>query len=329
MSYGRYTPPPCYTAPNANSPLLPNERLSSPPASSNGIIRVIKWCFVVLVLGLVLFSWSREQTIRAHQDAVSKREQAVLIQERAVARREEVVLHKEGSLFTLEVQLRQKEHAVRDSEDAVARRENAVYAQEREVSRREQAISVRERSVVYREDTVRAREEAMRADDERRIRAHLIWTDPVAEQRCLSYEKRMYHAELQNVPEGENAQKWCMQTSINIHGIAYDHPDSCTMVQADGGMKVIGHWTVTGNEPTCRTWWGNHEKKECFGSHQRRVEAHLYNHQQPWDNWSEMCFSTPSDFAWQSFAHPDTCENAGTGGIIGSWFINVDTKECP
>ncbi len=35
----------------------------------------------------------------------------------------------------------------------------------------------------------------------------------------------------------------------------------------------------------------------------------MFNHQEPWDNWAEMCFSTPSEFAWKSFAHPDTCEN--------------------
>ncbi len=71
----------------------------------------------------------------------------------------------------------------------------------------------------------------------------------------------------------------------------------------------------------------------------------MFNHQEPWDNWAEMCYSTPSQFASQSFAHPDTCENKvsdgpsyavvlipslqGKYGIAGSWFIDVDESECP
>ncbi len=72
----------------------------------------------------------------------------------------------------------------------------------------------------------------------------------------------------------------------------------------------------------------------------------MFNHQEPWDNWAEMCFSTPADFALQRFEHPDTCENKvrrrtvprgdctltflqGRNGIIASWFIDVDERECP
>ncbi|KAK0497563.1 hypothetical protein EDD18DRAFT_1331408 [Armillaria luteobubalina] len=192
----------------------------------------------------------------------------------------------------------------------------------------ERKIQAREIAVAHREEAIRAKEDAIRADEERRKHAGIVWWDLTAEQRCLGYEKRMYHAELLNVPAREDAQDWCMKTSINIHGITYDHPELCTHEVADGVVKTIGHWTVSSNEPTCKTWWGNHQKKECYGSHKRRVEGRLFNHQEPWDNWAEMCFSTPSEFAWQKFEHPDTCENKGRNGIIASWFINVDEREC-
>ncbi|KAG7443447.1 uncharacterized protein BT62DRAFT_1009263 [Guyanagaster necrorhizus] len=187
----------------------------------------------------------------------------------------------------------------------------------------------REDAVARREDAVRAKEDAILADEERRERAELAWWDLTMEKRCLGYEKRIYHAELLNVPASEDAHGWCMKTSIDIHGITYDHPELCTSELIDGAIKTIGHWTVRSNEPTCKTWWGGHQKKDCFGAHKRRVEAKLFNHQEPWDNWAEMCFSTPSEFAWQKFDHPDTCENKGRDGIVGSWFIEVDESECP
>ncbi|PBK66816.1 hypothetical protein ARMSODRAFT_1021235 [Armillaria solidipes] len=139
----------------------------------------------------------------------------------------------------------------------------------------------------------------------------------------------MYHAKLMNIPYGEDAQSWCMKTAIDIHGVTYDHPDFCTKERQDGAVSIVGHWTVMSNEPTCKTWWGNYGKKGCYGSRKMRVEAHLYNHQAPWDNWAEMCFSTPSEFDRKSFAHPDTCENNGMFGTAGSWFIDVDESECP
>ncbi|PBK66761.1 hypothetical protein ARMSODRAFT_1021185 [Armillaria solidipes] len=204
--------------------------------------------------------------------------------------------------------------------------EDRKWKVERE--REERMIQAMSIAVAHREEVVRAKEDAIEADEERRKRAGLVWWDLTAEKRCLGYEKRMYHAELLNVPAREDAQTWCMRTSIDIHGITYDHPELCTHELVDGAVKIIGHWTVSSNEPTCKTWWGNHQKKDCYGSHKRRVEARLFNHQEPWDNWAEMCFSTPSDFAWQSFDHPDTCENKGGDGIIASWFIDVDENEC-
>ncbi|KAG7443417.1 uncharacterized protein BT62DRAFT_330070 [Guyanagaster necrorhizus] len=198
-----------------------------------------------------------------------------------------------------------------------------------EKEREDRAIQAREILVARREQAVQVKDDAMREDEERRKRAALTWHDLTAEKRCLGYEKRMYHADLINIPYGEDAQSWCMRTAIDIHGVTYDHPEFCTKERQDGAVRIVGHWTVTSNEPTCKTWWGNHKKKGCHGSHKMRVEAQMFNHQEPWDNWAEMCFSTPSEFAWDSFPHPDTCENKGKHGIICSWFIDVDESECP
>ncbi|KAK0457256.1 uncharacterized protein EV420DRAFT_1549675 [Desarmillaria tabescens] len=222
---------------------------------------------------------------------------------------------------------RESAHQQEDQERRLAHEEeDRQWKVERESE--ERMIHARLVAVTHREETVRAKEDAILADEERRKHAGIMWWDLTAEKRCLEYEKRMYHAELLNVPAGEDAQNWCMKTSIDIHGITYDHPELCTQELVDGAVKTIGHWTVKSNEPTCKTWWGNQKKKDCYGSHKRRVEAHMFNHQEPWDNWAEMCFSTPFQFASQSFAHPDTCEEKGKEGIVGSWFIDVDKNEC-
>ncbi|KAK0431987.1 hypothetical protein EV421DRAFT_1742696 [Armillaria borealis] len=224
-----------------------------------------------------------------------------------------------------------------DFQDRMRRREDAERAKrfkdEDEQRKHAHQQEDRERRAAHQEEDQRKlsgpkRMQSM-ADEERRKRAGLVWWDLTPEKRCVGYEKRMYHAELLNVPAEEDAQSWCMRTSIDIHGITYDHPELCTHEVVDGAVKTIGHWTVSSNEPTCKTWWGNHQKKDCYGSHKRRVDAKMFNHQEPWDNWAEMCFSTPSQFAWQAFAHPDTCENKGKEGIVGSWFIDVDENECP
>ncbi|PBK91799.1 hypothetical protein ARMGADRAFT_1013598 [Armillaria gallica] len=204
-----------------------------------------------------------------------------------------------------------------------------VYSNTHRMNVQERIIRARESAVARREQTIQAKEDAMREDEEHRKRAGLVWQDLTPEKRCLSYEKRMYQAKLMNIPYGEDAQSWCMKTAIDIHGVTYDHPDFCTQEGQDGAVSIVGHWTVTSNEPTCKTWWGNHEKKGCYGSRKMRVEARMFNHQEPRDNWAEMCYSTPSEIAGKSFAHPDTCEHTVLWGITGSWFIDVDESECP
>ncbi|PBK66754.1 hypothetical protein ARMSODRAFT_1021181 [Armillaria solidipes] len=240
-------------------------------------------------------------------------------------RREDV---ERAKRFKDEDEQRKRAHQQEDRERRAAHEEeDRSWKAERE--KEERSLQAKSIAVAHREEVVRAKEDAIQADEERRKRAGLIWWDLTPEKRCVGYEKRMYHAELLNAPAGEDARSWCMRTSIDIHGITYDHPELCTHEVVDGVVKTIGHWTVSSNEPTCKTWWGNHQKKDCYGSHKRRVDAKMFNHQEPWDNWAEMCFSTPSQFAWQAFAHPDTCENKGKEGIVGSWFIDVDENECP
>ncbi|PBK81448.1 hypothetical protein ARMGADRAFT_1091334 [Armillaria gallica] len=252
-------------------------------------------------------------------------------QERAFAREEERrKLAHEKEDDKRRKQRDREDKAIKDEE---ARRKSAHKQEDEqrmaEKEREDRIIRAREIIVARREQTIEAKENAMREDEERRKRAALTWQDLIPEKRCLSYEERMYQAKLINIPYGEDAQNWCMKTAIDIHGVTFDHPEFCTEERQDGAVSIVGHWTVTSNEPTCKTWWGNHEKKGCSGSRKMRVEAFMFNHQEPWDNWAEMCFSTPSEFARKSFAHPDTCENRGKYGIAGTWFIDVDESECP
>ncbi|SJL17537.1 uncharacterized protein ARMOST_21089 [Armillaria ostoyae] len=292
--------------------------------------------------------WMKEQ--RAKQDRAIAREEA----QRKLAHEEEddkrrKQREREDKAIEDEEARRKEAHRQEDEqrkrdqsqEDEQRRRAHEEEDKRRkaEMERKDRTIRARESQVACREQNVQAKENAMREDEERRKRAGLIWQDLTQEKRCLSYEKRMYHAKLINIPYGEDAQSWCMKTAIDIHGVTYDHPDFCTKERQaclfyfskgiDGAVSIVGHWTVASNEPTCKTWWGNHEKKGCYGSRRMRVEAHMFNHQEPWDNWAEMCFSTPSEFASKSFAHPDTCENKGKYGIAGTWFIDVDEGECP
>ncbi|KAK0457277.1 uncharacterized protein EV420DRAFT_1765017 [Desarmillaria tabescens] len=308
-------PPPSYHSIPNEEPGSINERTSLKPESTSGKrsrrLQSLTFIFVVALLAFHLFSDYTNTNRTDVQDRMRRREDV----ERAKRIKDEDMRRK-----LAQQQEDRKRRLAHEEED---RR----WKVERESE--ERAIRTRTIAVEYREQAVRAKEEAIQADEQRRKRARLVWWDLTAEKRCLGYEKRMYHAELLNAPAGEDAQNWCMKTSIDIHGITYDHPELCTQELVDGVVKTIGYWTVRSNEPTCKTWWGNHQKKDCYGSHKRRVEAQMFNHQEPWDNWAEMCFSTPSEFAWKRFDHPDTCESRGKNGIVGSWFIEVDENECP
>ncbi|KAG7443442.1 uncharacterized protein BT62DRAFT_921934 [Guyanagaster necrorhizus] len=308
-------PPPSYRTVRNEEAGLSDERTPLKPLATRGkrlaTLKVLAFIFVVALLAFHLVSDYTNTNRTDVQDRIRRREDM----ERAK--------RIEGE------ELRRKlAHQQEDKKRRLAYEEEDKRRKvERE--REERTIQARLVAVARREDAVWAKEDAILADEERRKRAELVWWDLTSEKRCLGYEKRMYHAELLNVPASEDAHGWCMKTSIDIHGITYDHPELCTSELIDGAVKTIGHWTVSSNEPTCKTWWGDHKKKDCFGAHKRRVEAKLFNHQEPWDNWAEMCFSTPSEFAWQKFDHPDTCENKGRDGIVGSWFIEVDESECP
>ncbi|KAK0457290.1 uncharacterized protein EV420DRAFT_1644039 [Desarmillaria tabescens] len=270
--------------------------------------------------------WKRRE--REKQDREIEREETrrkLAHEEEDDRRRRE--REREDKAIELEEKRRRLAHMKEDEQRRLAH-EKEDRERKEEKGRWDREIEQEERQ--RREHAIQAKEDAIREDEERRKRAGLTWHDLTAEKQCLSYETRMYHAELVNIPYGEDAESWCMKTVIDIHGVTYDHPDFCTKERHwNGAISIVGHWTVTSNEPTCKTWWSNHEKKGCYGTHKMRVEAQMLNHQEPWDNWAEMCFSTPSEFAWKSFAHPDTCENKGKYGIVGSWFIDVDESECP
>ncbi|PBK84929.1 hypothetical protein ARMGADRAFT_1088079 [Armillaria gallica] len=61
------------------------------------------------------------------------------------------------------------------------------------------------------------------------------------------------------------------------------------------------------------------------GSHYRRIEVHMGNHQPPWNNWWEMCSTTPADYGGNHFNLLDSHNWSFFGGVTGVWFIKDDS----
>ncbi|PBK59091.1 hypothetical protein ARMSODRAFT_945904 [Armillaria solidipes] len=128
----------------------------------------------------------------------------------------------------------------------------------------------------------------------------LSWTKLTASNRCLRYGTREYSALLRGVPNDEDGVQWCKEEKITIHGIDFRKPTHCTI---DVDNPVYGHWVVESNEPSCRTVWENFRDKVGLS----RIKAHMGNHQPPWDNWREMCSTTPADYGGHHFDRPYSC----------------------
>ncbi|KAG7441797.1 uncharacterized protein BT62DRAFT_1011091 [Guyanagaster necrorhizus] len=54
----------------------------------------------------------------------------------------------------------------------------------------------------------------------------------------------------------------------------------------------------------------------CKGSMRHRIEAHMGNHQPSWDNWREMCSTTPTDYDGHHFDQLNRCYHRGIFGDI-------------
>ncbi|KAK0458360.1 uncharacterized protein EV420DRAFT_394270 [Desarmillaria tabescens] len=159
----------------------------------------------------------------------------------------------------------------------------------------------------------------------------LAWADLTPSKRCLHFDTREYSAQLMGVPRGEGGLRLCKEKGIIIHGINIKQPGYCT-VDVDNSAptkpRIYGHWTVDSNEPSCKTLWENFQDKGCVatGSKTRRIEAHMGNHQPPWDNWREMCSTTPADYDGHHFDQPDSCDHRGIfSGVWGVWFVRDES----
>ncbi|PBK84910.1 hypothetical protein ARMGADRAFT_942671, partial [Armillaria gallica] len=138
----------------------------------------------------------------------------------------------------------------------------------------------------------------------------LTWTELTASNRCLRYSTREYSALLRGVLNNDDGLQWCKEKEIIIHGIDFKKPTHCTI---DGTTRVYGHWIVKSNEPRCLTTWEDFRDKaphtfppiSCIS---KRIEAQMGNHQPLWDNWREMCSTTPADYEGHHFDRPDSCE---------------------
>ncbi|KAK0505615.1 hypothetical protein EDD18DRAFT_340809 [Armillaria luteobubalina] len=157
----------------------------------------------------------------------------------------------------------------------------------------------------------------------------LTWTELAPSIQCLRYNTREYSALLKGVSNDMDSLEWCKEKEITVHGIHFRKPAYCTIdVDRSGIARVHGHWIVESNEPRCMTSWEDFRDKGCAGngSHYRRIEAHLGNHQPLWDNWREMCATTPMDYEGYHFDRPDSCDLSFFGGVTGVWFLK--DKSC-
>ncbi|PBK59088.1 hypothetical protein ARMSODRAFT_808782 [Armillaria solidipes] len=156
----------------------------------------------------------------------------------------------------------------------------------------------------------------------------LTWIELAASNRCLRYGTREYSALLRGVPNNEEGLQWCKEKEITIHRIYFKKPTHCTIdVDKSGSIRIYGHWIVESKEPSCRTVWEDFRDKGCAakGSKYRRIEAHMGNHHPPWDNWREMCSTTPADYGGHYFDRPDSCDWSIFSGVTGVWFLKDES----
>ncbi|KAK0438482.1 hypothetical protein EV421DRAFT_2021320 [Armillaria borealis] len=170
----------------------------------------------------------------------------------------------------------------------------------------------------------------------------LTWTELTPSNRCLRYSTREYSALLRGVPSDKDGLKWCKMKEITIHRIEFKNPAHCTIdVDKSGTTRAYGHWIVKSNEPRCMTTWEDFRDKARIslfslgcaakGSKYRisciskRIEAQMGNYQPLWDNWREMCSTTPADYEGHHFDRPDSCERSFFGGVTGVWFFKDES----
>ncbi|KAK0227271.1 hypothetical protein EDD85DRAFT_957884 [Armillaria nabsnona] len=161
------------------------------------------------------------------------------------------------------------------------------------------------------------------------IRDGLAWANVTPSNRCLRFGTREYSAQLMGVPRGEGGLRWCKEKAVIIHDTNIEKPVYCTVDNsAPADLRIFGYWTVDFNEPSGKTLWENFQDKGCvaIGSKTRRIEAHMGNHQPPWDNWREMCSTTPADYDGHHFDQPSSCDHRGIfSGVWGVWFVKDES----
>ncbi|PBK91154.1 hypothetical protein ARMGADRAFT_1081921 [Armillaria gallica] len=133
---------------------------------------------------------------------------------------------------------------------------------------------------------------------------------------CLRFGTQEYSAQLMDVRKGEDGMRWCKEKSIIIQDFDIGKPGYCTV---DVDNSVSAHessdfrtLTVDFNEPSVKRCGRTSKIRDAWRLVQRlacRIEAHMSNHQLPWDNWREMCSATSADYDEHRFHQPSSCDH--------------------
>jgi hypothetical protein len=160
-------------------------------------------------------------------------------------------------------------------------------------------------------------------EEEKRKRDAISWSNLTPANQCLRYDTREYTATLSNVPLSYDARDECAQKVAYLNG-KWVTPSYCG---AQGQCSsVVGHWIMNENEPACQTVWAGPWDKGCQSPGVRHYHTILDN-MLSWDNWHEMCMTTPGiSINGEFHPSPTKCET-WQGKVWGVWFIN--DSRCP
>ncbi|KAF9046666.1 hypothetical protein BJ165DRAFT_1527740 [Panaeolus papilionaceus] len=156
-----------------------------------------------------------------------------------------------------------------------------------------------------------------KAAEQRKLDA-ISWKPLIPANKCLQYNTREYTSILSNVPLAFDAREVCAQKTVDLHG----EQVAPTYCGGEGQCGVVaGHWIASKDEPSCQTVWAGPWDKGCQSPGTRHYHTYLEN-MLSWDNWHEMCMTTPGVDIRGVYHHsPNKCDS-WNGRFWGVWFVH-------